>query len=69
MELDREFASHGHVIRLAVEETANGWDVEERCDSAVVHVEHHDDWHRVERAIWLLERETLRYGPTHVAYC
>ena len=56
MVIDREFATDGHVIRLAVEQTANGWDVEQRRDSTV---EHHDDWHRVERAMWRLEMELL----------
>jgi hypothetical protein len=54
---DRELATHGHVVRLAVEETDAGWDVEERRDAAVVHVEHHNDWHRVELAMLRLERE------------
>jgi hypothetical protein len=59
MVIDREFATDGHVIRLAVEQTANGWDVEQRRDATVVHVEHHDDWHRVERAMRRLEMEVL----------
>jgi hypothetical protein len=69
MLINREFATEGHVIRLAVEQTANGWDVEEQCDSSVVHVEHHDDWHRVERAMWLLEMEAHRHGAAHTAHC
>ena len=69
MVLDRKFATHGHVIRLVVEETAFGWDVQERCDAAVVHVEHHDDWHHVERAMRLLEREARHHGPVDVAHC
>ena len=62
MVIDREFATDGHVIRLAVEQTAKGWDVEEQRDSTTVHVEHHDDWHRVERALRRLEMEARRGG-------
>jgi len=64
MVIDREFATDGHVIRLAVEQTAKGWDVEEQRDSTTVHVEHHNDWHRVERALRRLEREARR-GAAH----
>lgn len=60
MLIDREFTSDGHVIRLAVEQTAKGWLVEEQRDSAIVHVEHHDDWHRVERAMRRLEMKARR---------
>jgi len=59
MAIDREFATPGHVIRLAVEQTSNGWDVQQKCDSALVHVEHYTDWHRVERAMWRLELALL----------
>jgi hypothetical protein len=69
MSVNREFASHGHMVRLAIEERANGWDVQEECDSALVHVEHYDDWHRVERAMRLREREVRRHGPAHIAHC
>jgi ADP-ribosylglycohydrolase len=55
MVVDRQFFAHGHVVRLAVEVAASGWDIQETFDSAIVHVEHHSDWHRVERALWLLE--------------
>lgn len=68
MVIDRKFATHGHVVRLAIEEKASGWDVQEECDSAVVHVEHHDDWHRVERAMWLLEMQVLRDGPGDIPH-
>lgn len=53
--VDRRFFVNGHTIHLGVEPTTSGWDVREECDSALVHVEHHDDWHRVERAMDLLE--------------
>ena len=62
MLIDREFTTDGHVIRLAVEQAAKGWNVEEQRDSTIVHVEHHTDWHRVERAMRRLEREARRGG-------
>jgi hypothetical protein len=62
MVIDRQFATDGHIIRLAVEPTAKGWIVEEQRDSAIVHVEHHNDWHRVERAMQRLEMEARRQG-------
>ena len=37
MMLDRQFATHGHMFRLAVEEKASGWDVQERYDSTPCH--------------------------------
>ena len=61
MLIERHFAAHGHVVHLGVQQSTTGWDVQEALDSAVVHVEHHDDWHRVERAIRLLEREARRH--------
>ena len=60
MVIDREFATDGHVVRLAVEQTSQGWLVEEQRDSAIVHVEHHNDWHRVERAMRRLEMKARR---------
>ena len=65
MIIEREFAVEGHVFRLAVEQAAIGWDVQERRDSTIVHVEHHDDWHRVERAVRLLELAALRHDASH----
>ncbi len=41
----------------------------EALDSAVVHVEHHDDWHRVERAMQILELKARRDDLlAHVAH-
>jgi hypothetical protein len=57
MVVERHFAAHGHDVQLNVRQTASGWDVQEVLDTTVVHVEHHKDWHRVERAMLRLERE------------
>jgi hypothetical protein len=69
MTVDRQFSANGHVIQLCVTEAANGWDVHEEVDSAIVHAEHHDDWHRVERAMFMLELKALendhRAGVSH----
>lgn len=65
---DREFSAEGHVFRLSVEEAASGWDVREQRDSVVVHVEHHSDWHRTERAMRLLEMEALRHDAVDAAH-
>ena len=62
MILEREFKNDGHVFTLAVEESARGWDVQERCDSTIVHVEHHNDWRRVECAMRLLEMKVCDHG-------
>jgi hypothetical protein len=57
----RQFSSHGHTIQVGAQTTASGWDVQEICDSEIVHVGHFDDWHRVERAILLLEMKALKH--------
>jgi hypothetical protein len=68
MIIDREFAVGGHMLRLTVEEAAIGWDVRERCDSTIIHVEHHNDWHRVERAVTLLELTALRQNVARAGH-
>jgi hypothetical protein len=62
MLIDRQFSAGGRVVHLIVESTACGWDLQEECDGTVVHVEHHHDWHRIERAMRLLELEAAREG-------
>jgi len=61
MLMDRHIPTAGHVVHLAIEQSPSGWDVREELDSTTIHVEHHDDWHRVERAMARLERE-VRHG-------
>ena len=69
MVIDRQFATDGHIIRLAVEPTTKGWIVEEHRDSRIVHVEHHHDWHRVEGAMRRLEMEARRRGARVTRRC
>ena len=37
---------------------ANGWEVRVEQDSTVLRRSHYSDWHRVERAVDAIERET-----------
>ncbi|HUK37096.1 MAG TPA: hypothetical protein VLV86_24440 [Vicinamibacterales bacterium] len=66
MLIDRHIATGGHIVHLAIEQSTEGWDVREELDAKTVHVEHHEDWHRVERAMDRLERE-VRHGVFAVA--
>jgi hypothetical protein len=68
MLFEQRIAANGHSIHLAVRQAAAGWDVQEAFDSAIVHVEHYDDWHRVERAMQRLEREAHRHDEADTAH-
>ena len=61
MLLDRHIPAGSHIVHIAIEQSSTGWDVREELDTRTVHLEHHDDWHRVERAMDRLERE-VRHG-------
>ena len=63
---DRHISTAGHVVHIAIELSTIGWNVREELDSTTVHIEHHNDWHRAERAIDRLERE-VRHGVFAVA--
>ena len=63
---DRHITFGTHVVHLSIDQSEAGWDVREQLDSTTVHVEHHDDWHRVERAMDRLERE-VGHGVLAVA--
>ena len=70
MQIDRRIPTGTHIVHLAVEESEVGWDVREELDTTTVHVEHHNDWHRVERAMRRLEMEVLRDGiSSFAAHC
>ena len=45
----------GHVRRVTVTRSGVGWEIREERDSQVVRTSHHTDWHRVERALRLIE--------------
>ena len=45
----------GHTDLLEVTSSAQGWEVRETRDSAVVRTQRYSDWHRVERAVLVFE--------------
>ena len=56
MTLERYLVNHGHIHRLVVRHGLTGWDVREEEDATVIRRTHHEDWHRVERAVKLFEQ-------------
>ena len=68
MQINRHLATGSHHVHLTIQQSAiSGWDIHAELDLALVHVEHHDDWHRVERAMNRLESEVLRHGIRGIA--
>jgi hypothetical protein len=53
--LTREFAHAGHVTRVTITRSDVGWDLREERDNRVVRHMNYTDWHRVERAIQVIE--------------
>jgi hypothetical protein len=53
--LTREFAHAGHVTRVTITRSAVGWDLREERDDRIVRRMNYTDWHRVERAIQVIE--------------
>lgn len=45
----------GHTDLLEVTSSAQGWEVRETRDSAIVRTRRYSDWHRVERAVHVFE--------------
>jgi hypothetical protein len=41
----------GQLMRQTIHLVEHGWEIREERDHTVVRIEHHSDWHRVERAI------------------
>jgi hypothetical protein len=50
-----EHEDAGHTRRVTVTRSAVGWEIREERDSQVVRTSRHTDWHRVERALRLIE--------------
>ena len=46
----------GHVERVVVTRSPQGWDFKEEHDNLVVREKTYTDWHRVERAMQAFER-------------
>jgi hypothetical protein len=49
--LIKEFTTDGHVYRVVVSQTWEGWEVRTERDGIVIKRRIHTDWHRVERAV------------------
>lgn len=57
---ERNLSCDGHTRRFLIESKgAEGWEVREEQDSAVVRAKVYDDWHRVERARSVFQVEIL----------
>ena len=59
MTLERELVNDAHIHRFVVSSDATGWSVQEEEDATVIRQSHHDDWHRVERAVQLFEHTAM----------
>jgi hypothetical protein len=59
MTFTRELVHDAHIHRLVVSTDATGWNVREEEDATVIRQSHHDDWHRVERAVQLFEHAAM----------
>ena len=59
MPVDRQLTRAGHVHQFGVTCGAEGWEVLEKEDSAVVQRARRKDWHRVEIDIRLFEMTAL----------
>jgi hypothetical protein len=49
-------ADAGHTRRVTVVRSGVGWEIREERDSRIVRTTRHTDWHRVERALRLIEQ-------------
>ncbi len=54
----------GHIRRVTVIRSGVGWEIREERDSQVVRTSRHTDWHRVERALRLIEQGHSPAIPT-----
>jgi len=53
--LMREYVTAGHLNRVTVQRSREGWDIREERDDQVVRRVSYTDWHRVERLILAFE--------------
>ena len=47
----------GHTLRVTVTRKGVGWEIREERDSELVRTSRHTDWHRVERALRVIEQD------------
>jgi len=55
MSLNRYLVNHEHVHSLVVTLELDGWEVREEEDATVLSIIHREDWHQVERDLYLFE--------------
>ena len=55
--LSRDYQRNNHVFRIVVTRTDRGWEIRHERDGHVVTVAHKSDWHQVERALALFDRQ------------
>jgi hypothetical protein len=53
----KELTQAGHVKRFTIREARCGWEVREEQDSRVVRQVRYHDWHRVERALLVMQQQ------------
>lgn len=53
----RELRQAGHVRRFMIRDARHGWEVREEQDSRVVRQVCYNDWHRVERALLVMQQQ------------
>jgi hypothetical protein len=54
----KELRQSGHVRRFTIREfSGDGWEVREEEDALVVRSSRYRDWHRVERALTIIDRQ------------
>ena len=63
--ITKEFVTPGHTTRFTITRDAQGWEVREERDNAIVKHANYADWHRVERALHSFELEQSRPDSTH----
>jgi hypothetical protein len=55
MRIDHSLVHQDHTFRCVVTDHVQGWEVRREEDRVVVHDVIRDDWHRVERDLWLFD--------------
>jgi hypothetical protein len=68
MRIEHSACAQGHAHRCLVTEHARGWQIQQEKDSVVIRNVVRDDWHRVERDLWLFDLETksLQQDPFRI---
>jgi hypothetical protein len=59
--LTKESTTDGHIYRVVVRQTREGWEVRTERDGTVIKRRVYTDWHRVERAVQWFDQ--VDYSP------